>query len=71
MKDSSRFHLNCIKLHLKAYNVPVINCLDKQLFIINFATSYSDAFSFIKLNTEGFAAEDEYSNMSHMDVKQI
>lgn len=51
MKDSSRcLHLNCIKSHPQAYSVPVINSLDKQLFIINLATFYSDAFGFIKLN---------------------
>lgn len=48
--SSGCLHLNCIKLHPLTYNVPLINCLDKQLFIINFATFYPDAL--VSLNTK-------------------
>jgi hypothetical protein len=37
MKDNAIcLHLNTIKLYPRAYSIPVINCHDKQLFIINF-----------------------------------
>lgn len=37
MKDNAIcLYLNTIKLYPRAHSVPVINCHDKQLFIINF-----------------------------------